>query len=88
MFLTITLRLFRLDAQEHFLRKSDCSFRHSINVTCKAQVLQVFEKFVLEEARTLQIGQVVLTEMYIVYIIDEMFQPGDDRIPPWKGLVR
>ena len=24
--------------------------------------------------------------MYIVYIIDEMFQPGDDRIPPLEGI--
>ena len=79
--------LLGLDAKEDFLRKGDGAFRHGINIAGKAQLFQIVQEFLAEKARTLQVRQVIIAEVDVFYIVDEMFQPGDDRIPSFKRIT-
>ena len=69
-----------MNAQEYFLRKSHGAFRHGVDVTGKGPGPQIFEKFIAENPRLIQVVYVVIAEMDAGNIVDQVFQPGDNSI--------
>ena len=76
----------RDDLDERFARENDRALRNRIDIAGEAEVPQVVEEGGLKDAEALQIGDIRLRKVQVLYIVDELVESRADCIAVALGV--
>ena len=74
------------DLNERFVREYDGALRDRPDITLKMEAPQVLQERCMEDAEAVQIRDVFIGKMQIFNIINDLIQPGCDRVAVAAGI--
>ena len=71
---------------QRFPRKDNRSFGNGIDIACKMEAAEIFQKIILKEMEAAQIINIIRIKMQIPDIVYHLLQSGTDRIAAVAGI--